>query len=160
MTAPNTNVQNLDVASLADAVAAYVHEIQNSQSADVPTVSPGDLGRINQYVSSTKGLLADIQSRPPLDLPQLDPNTINLNPLPEIVEMENPVTTHIVRLLRALYTEAVNGGSGRSVSGISAPDSARLNAVIKALEDYLAGYVASYNPVDAPESGGSTAATS
>ena len=151
-------MMNLDLAAVADGISAYVSEIQSSQSARTPAVSPGDETRINQYIASVKGLLADIAGRQPLDLPTLDPTMISLNPMPEETEMENPICTQVARYLRALFTEVTGSASASQVSGVSTPDATRFDAVVAALETFMSGYAANYNPVDAPDSGGSTGA--
>lgn len=151
-----TQINNIDLAAHADNTAAYIHELSLAASGSTPSLSPGDSGRISSYIAALQNELSVISGRPALDLPHFDPKMITLNPVPESAEFENPFITYLDVLFRAYYTEIVNSTSARTVSSISTVDQARLLALTEAMTTYMTDFVANQNPLDMPESSGST----
>jgi hypothetical protein len=153
---PNTTVQNINTAQIADRLAAYIAENAGCQSKDLPNLSAADLARVVSYVDAIEAHVDYAENAPVLDMPHLDPKIIDLNPLPDEAEFENPFVTHLDRLFRAFHIEVVNGNSSRQVSGIDSNDLARWRTYIANIRGYISGPIASINPGDLPETGGST----
>lgn len=155
----NTSMYNLNLASHADNVATYVAEMSKMASGDLPHLSPADRERVQGYLNAMKTELDYINNFPQLDLPHHDPRIIELNPIPDQREFENQFLTTFDRLLRAYHRESTLCVSARDSSGIVAPDFKRLDDILSAAVSYDSQYVDSTNPIDSPETGGSTGAT-
>ncbi|MBL4769474.1 MAG: hypothetical protein JKY94_17510 [Rhodobacteraceae bacterium] len=151
-------VYNINTASIVDNVATYIGELKAMASGDLPFLSLADAARVTSYFAAMQTELDYVNNFPSLDLSNRDPLAITLNPLPEQREFENQYLTFLDRLLRSYHTEASQAVSSRMASGIASPDYVRLNGIIAAANNYFSEYVEATNPVDSPETGGSTGA--
>lgn len=160
MPGSKTTVSNMNIAQLADRLAAYIAEIEGCQSKDHTMVSDADLGRIRTYIGSVDSVLKYIESAPELDMPNYDPTLILLKPVPDPVGengfFENSHIQHISRLFRGFHNEVTSGNSARMVSGIDANELARYKTYTANALAYIDGPVTDINPGDLPETGGST----
>lgn len=147
---PTTN--NDDVAGVYSRFNRFVEELVKSQSANVTALKPFDQTRFLAYLAELEALIAWVQSRPLLDLPETSPLERTLpDPVP-VPELENPMVRDLVHLFERGRDELVNSQSSRQSSGLIRFDEQRVLDVISKAKSYITEYASVVTPVDLPES--------
>ena len=144
-------VYNLDVTYLADKLARYAGEVQMSVSSNVAFVNEFDMARLQNYLTDIDRAVAYVLAQPQLDLPESHPMLHNIQPFPEMRDLESDEWDHVVRLLRSGYIELVNSQSARLGAGLMPFDSSRVSALVAKTRQWLNDYVTQRSPMDLPE---------
>ena len=144
-------IYNLDCTYLADKLARYAGEVQQSVSSNVAFVNEFDMERLKNYLLDIDRAVAYIIGQPQIDLPESHPMQHPIQPFPAMRDMESDEWDHVVRLLRSGYIELVNGQSARLGAGLLAFDARRVTALVAKCRAWLEDYVAARLPMDLPE---------
>lgn len=128
-----------------------IREWQKSQSANSSIVNDADVVRARQFLSAMRSHIAVVGLPGKLDLPESDPRQYELRDLPELTDMENQTFAHLCVLMQTLLVELAESQSSRNSSGLSAPDRARVLALVAEMETFLNAAL-QIQPLDLPES--------
>lgn len=145
-------VYNHDVVGLWDRINRFIEELSKSVSSNVSITNSFDIARLETYLNSIDRYHSWVKAQPQLDLPETSPRVYELFPAPVVPVIENEDTDDIIRMLLLARDEVVNSQSSRLGSGLIAPDSARLTAVISKARAFLIDYIIPTQPLDLPES--------
>lgn len=145
-------VYNHDVVGIWDRINRFIEELSKSVSSNVSITNSFDITRLETYLNSIDRYHAWVKAQPQLDLPETSPRAYDLFPAPALPVIENEDTDDVIRMLVLARDEIVNSQSSRLGSGLIAPDSARLSAVISKARAFLVDYIIPTQPLDLPES--------
>lgn len=145
-------VHNQDVVGLYNRVNRFITELQKSASGDVSSFNDFDQTRLSSYLDAIVRYHDWVVSQPHLDLPETAPRLYDLEPKPEIVDVENEDINDAVRLLIVARDELTNSQSARMAAQLTEHDSGRFTAVIQKARNFLTDYIAPTEPLDLPES--------
>ncbi len=152
MPVTDVSVYNSDVVGLYDRINRFIEEAQKSVSADVSLTNAFDIVRLNTYLDSIDRYHAWVIAQPLLDLPETSPRLYALATPMAAQQVENDDLDDILRILRLSRDEMTNSQSARLPSGLIAPDSIRLTAIIQKARNFIKDYIVPTQPLDLPES--------
>ena len=145
-------VLNQDVAGLDARINRFIVEFHKSVSSGISQVTAADQARAHSYLNALDTYKSWIVSVPELDLPESHPTEYELEPTPEITNVDNESANDIIRMFLSMKSEVINGQSARRPAGLIGFDEARLTALIAKARSFLTDYVALSTPLDLPES--------
>jgi len=145
-------VNNHDIAGLHARINRFIEELMKSVSSGTSQVNAFDQTRLGTYLDAVDTYHAWVVGQPHLDLPETHPRPIELEPDPEIVDVENENVNDTVRMLAIARDELTNSQSARDGSNLNKFDSSRLTAVIAKVRAFLTTYITAATPLDLPES--------
>ncbi|MFH2047751.1 MAG: hypothetical protein ABIK92_21710 [Pseudomonadota bacterium] len=143
---------NMNICGIVNRLNRYITEQLYSQSANTNNFNSHDVERCKQYLTNLTSYVDWVVGQPIQDLPKTTPQPYVLAPMVEVFQVSNEMITDVVNYMSTLRDEVVLSQSSRQSTGIQAQDENRIRSMIKAMEDFLSGYVESANPVDMPES--------
>jgi hypothetical protein len=109
------------------------------------------MARMLRYCDDIDAAVAYVLAQPQLDMPESHPILHDIEPFPELPNMESDELDHVARLLRAGRTELVNSQSARMGAGLLPFDARRVSALIEKTRQWLTTYVQARSPMDLPE---------
>jgi hypothetical protein len=130
----------------------FIEEVQKSVSSGVSFSNEFDISRLKSYLDSVDRYHAWIKAQPQLDLPETSPRAYTLPAPPPDQDVENEDLGDVLRMFSLARDEVINSQTSRLGSGILAPDSARLTAVVQKVRAFLLDYIVPTQPLDLPES--------
>lgn len=152
-------VNNIDVAGLVRRMERFKYELEHCVSANGSEVKAADLKRIRSYLDALVAYTDHVVAQPQLDLPETSPRAIQLGELGMPMATENESIQDLLHLLTLARDELVNSQSARDASGLKSFDHDRLVAMATKAYNFLDNYVATFTPLDLPESSPMTAQT-
>lgn len=145
-------VYNQDVLGLINRINRFIEESTKSVSSGLSYSNEFDLNRLKSYLNAIDSYHNWIRSQPQLDMPETAPKGYQLEPNPEVPDLENEDINDLVRLFLVARDELVNSQSARMGCSMVVQDSARLTAIIQKARAFLTDYVEQVQPLDLPES--------
>jgi hypothetical protein len=143
--------KNIHVPELYHMIVRFLVEMQLSQSANTSINNDFDLARYKTYFNALRVKIGVMKHPSFLDLPETDPFTFELRPLPAIKDVENEVVAQLSLFMRAMALELTRSQTARNSSGIVSFDRTRQLALVSECETYLTDYAMKVQPLDLPE---------
>jgi hypothetical protein len=150
-TGTNT-VYNHDVVGFWNRLNRFASEVSLAVSSNVSLTNAFDITRLTSYLDAIDRFHDWVKAQPQLDLPETSPRQYELEPWEITMVIENEDMEDMLRLLILTRDEMVNSQSARLGSGILAPDSARVTALVAKARAFLTQYIIPTQPLDLPES--------
>jgi len=145
-------VNNHDVAGIHTRINRFIEELYKSVSSGTSQVNAFDQTRLNSYLDGITTYVDWVVGQPQLDLPETHPRPIQLEPNPQVADIENESVNDVLRLLSIARDEIVNSQSARDPSSLNKFDEARLRSVVAKIKAFLTTYIQVTTPLDLPES--------
>lgn len=154
-----TFTYNHDVAGVHQRLNRFIEEMLKSASSSLSEFSEFDVVRLKTYLNAIRTYHKWVTAQPQLDLPETTPRKYDLKTNPVIPDLENESVKDVIRMLELGRDELVASQSSRKPSGMVTFDSARLEALIDKVDNFIADYIEVATPLDLPESSPQTAIT-
>jgi hypothetical protein len=148
-----SEVKNMNVVGIVEAMDAAVYEIFNSASAALTSIEVADYDRLVDAADRVSGYAAVIYAGPTLDLPHSDSPAYKIEFSTEGLDFAT-ITNHALRDIIRLY---VNGwiqwsrsASADRASNYYEADYTRFTQLMVSINEMLKAYGAVEAPIDAP----------
>lgn len=145
-------VKNQDLVGIIDRMNRFIVEWNKSSNADSSTVDAFTQTRAASYLDAIDRYHSWVVAQPQLDIQETSSKTYPLEPLPEIVNVENESLNDMIRFLVTVRDELINSQSARESCGVLPDDSSRLTSGIAKIRAFLVDYVSPTVPLDLPKS--------
>jgi hypothetical protein len=155
-----TNITyNTDIDGLVRRINRFITEIFLAQSSGLSKTAAFDVTRMSSYTKAIRQYVSWVVSVPLLDLPETGPRPITLGANPVVPAMENESMYDVAILLELARDELINSQSSRMSSNLIKFDQNRLTAILDKVDNFIAGFISTVDPLDLPESSPMTEVT-
>lgn len=143
-----TTTYNADIAWMTETLNGVIVEVNKSQSCNVAGLTAADTTRWNGFMDGLRSQLGWVQTRPALDLPEWHPHEMDLEPVPDVEQVNNGICNQVVRYLLIARDELTAGQSTNFASNLADAEGARYTAVL----DQVSALILAPGLLDLPES--------